>query len=394
MEKLICAVQNYEWGKRGAQSVISKLNFVANVEDNKPYAELWMGTHPNGPSKLADKGLSLEEYIKSNPNVLGAHEQGKLQFLFKILSVGKALSIQSHPTKEQARELHAKDPKNYPDSNHKPELAIAISDFQLLCGFRQCHQILSNVKAHKELLELISEDDLANLASEHTSESEKNKHGLQAIFSTVWKAPQAQIARVIQEIVTRLSKTENPAPVDKLILQLNDQYPGGDVGVLAPFFLNYFTLSPGESVFVGPNEPHAYLFGDCIECMACSDNTIRAGLTPKYKDVDTLCQNLTYKMSDCPYFQPSEYCDGVVEYSPPGISEFAVHKISSEASFLPELGSSSILLVISGQSTIQNEESSKNLKPGDVFFLPKSLSQLSFKDSSADFVAFRALSSA
>uniref|UniRef100_A0A915E0B2 mannose-6-phosphate isomerase n=1 Tax=Ditylenchus dipsaci TaxID=166011 RepID=A0A915E0B2_9BILA len=232
MEKLICAVQNYEWGKRGAQSVISKLNFVANVEDNKPYAE------------------------------------------------------------EQARELHAKDPKNYPDSNHKPELAIAISDFQLLCGFRQCHQILSNVKAHKELLELISEDDLANLASEHTSESEKNKHGLQAIFSTVWKAPQAQIARVIQEIVTRLSKTENPAPVDKLILQLNDQYPGGDVGVLAPFFLNYFTLSPGESVFVGPNEPHAYLFGDCIECMACSDNTIRAGLTPKYKDVDTLLVNI------------------------------------------------------------------------------------------------------
>lgn len=136
---------------------------------------------------------------------------------------------------------------------------------------------------------------------------------------------------------------ENRADVDNLVLRLNSQYPGGDIGVLAPFLLNHFTLKPGEATFLGPNEPHAYLSGgiiimisfinyylDCVECMACSDNTIRAGLTPKYKDVKTLVANLTYRMTAPPYFQSKSLAPGIIEYSPP-VSEFAVHKI--EVSF-------------------------------------------------------------
>lgn len=80
---------------------------------------------------------------------------------------------------------------------------------------------------------------------------------------------------------------------EKLVLSLEKQYPG-DVGVLAAFFFNYVKLNPGEALYVGANEPHAYLSGDCIECMATSDNVVRAGLTPKYRDVETLCSMLTY----------------------------------------------------------------------------------------------------
>ena len=81
---------------------------------------------------------------------------------------------------------------------------------------------------------------------------------------------------------------------EQLALRLEKQYPA-DVGVIAAFFLNHVKLAPGEALFLGPNEPHAYLSGECVECMATSDNVVRAGLTPKHRDVQTLCSMLTYK---------------------------------------------------------------------------------------------------
>ena len=81
---------------------------------------------------------------------------------------------------------------------------------------------------------------------------------------------------------------------EQVILSLERQYPE-DVGVLAALLFNYVKLSPGEAIYIGANEPHAYLSGECIECMATSDNVVRAGLTPKYRDVQTLCSMLTYK---------------------------------------------------------------------------------------------------
>lgn len=82
--------------------------------------------------------------------------------------------------------------------------------------------------------------------------------------------------------------------VDELMCRLSTDFPG-DVGVLCPLLLNCVRLSPGHSFFCGPNEPHAYISGDCIECMAPSDNVVRSGLTPKFKDVDVLCDMLTYR---------------------------------------------------------------------------------------------------
>ena len=89
---------------------------------------------------------------------------------------------------------------------------------------------------------------------------------------------------------------------EQLVLSLEKQYPG-DVGVLAAFFLNFVKLNPGEALYVSANEPHAYLPGECIECMATSDNVVRAGLTPKYRDVQTLCSMLTCNQVSC--FTPS-----------------------------------------------------------------------------------------
>lgn len=87
---------------------------------------------------------------------------------------------------------------------------------------------------------------------------------------------------------------------EKLVLRLEKEYPG-DVGVLAAFLMNYVTLNPGEALCLGANELHAYVSGDCIECMATSDNVVRAGLTPKKRDVKTLCDMLTYKVVSACY---------------------------------------------------------------------------------------------
>lgn len=90
---------------------------------------------------------------------------------------------------------------------------------------------------------------------------------------------------------------------EELVLRLEKQYPG-DVGVIASFLFNYVKLSSGEALYLGANEPHAYLHGECVECMATSDNVVRAGLTPKKLDVQTLCSILTYKQvtADCSLF--------------------------------------------------------------------------------------------
>jgi len=148
-------------------------------------------------------------------------------------------------------------------------------------------------------------------------------------------------------------------------------------------------LKPGESTFLGPNEPHAYLSGDCIECMACSDNTIRAGLTPKFKDIETLCESLTYKMSSPPYFYSTEIAPGILEYAPP-VPEFAVQKISKEAKQMTPLESSSILIVISGSVKLTSSIDSLELTSGDVIFIPASLKTVSVEEASDDLCAYRA----
>ena len=147
---LTCSVQNYAWGRFGEDSIIAKLKAFsegkgADVYDDKgvripyanaatPYAELWMGTHISGPSRLTD-GKELSTWLKENPSTVGFVPDGypgdDLPFLFKVLSIRTALSIQSHPDKKRAAELFQLRPDIYKDPNHKPVSALAIIPFIL-----------------------------------------------------------------------------------------------------------------------------------------------------------------------------------------------------------------------------------------------------------------------
>ena len=105
--ELQCKFQNYDWGKLGLASTVADLLSSAKpdikIDAEKPYAELWMGTHPNGPSLIIERGILLSEYLKDNHDAIGPDVKRKfgitVPFLLKVLSIRKALSIQAHPTK-------------------------------------------------------------------------------------------------------------------------------------------------------------------------------------------------------------------------------------------------------------------------------------------------------
>ena len=147
------SIQKYAWGKKGSTSLVAQLAKSSGdleINENENYAELWIGTHPSGQAVLVDSGKPLAELIKEDPSVLGAKVVERfgptLPFLLKVLSVEKALSIQAHPDLELAKKLHASFPDIYKDPNHKPEMAIALTPFEVMCGFRSVDKIVSYLK--------------------------------------------------------------------------------------------------------------------------------------------------------------------------------------------------------------------------------------------------------
>ena len=153
--KLKCAAQNYDWGKPANYSLVAEAlrRNGLSIDQTKNYAEYWIGTHPNGPSKI----------IKNDKEILLSDEiNGQLSNLFKILSINKPLSIQLHPDKHDAGILHKYFPKNYKDDNHKPELFIALSDFELLFGFVSLDKDVETIKKYKNMFNLNEGENLIN----------------------------------------------------------------------------------------------------------------------------------------------------------------------------------------------------------------------------------------
>lgn len=182
-----------------------------------------------------------------------------LPFLFKVLSVGNALSIQAHPDKELAAKLHASDQAHYPDPNHKPELAVAITNFEALCGFRPHAEIESFLDFIPEFRAVVGTEITANYKN-----SQDKKAGLKQFFTALMTAPKDVVVRNLKDLYERWSHEENIDPereaLRKLFLRLHESYPG-DIGCFAIFFLNYLNLKPAEAIFLGANEPHAYIYG-------------------------------------------------------------------------------------------------------------------------------------
>eukprot|EP00887_Chlorella_sp_A99_P008092 scaffold12.g8092.t1 len=302
---LQCPAQNYAWGRLLHNSEVAQLAAAAgqSVDPAKPYAELWMGTHPSAPAMLAPgagpyAGQPLLALLRDHPELLGAAAPtfgADLPFLFKVLSVETALSIQSHPDKALAERLHAERPEVYKDDNHKPEMAVALSDFEALCSFCGHEELAVALGGGVPELRALCG---ARAVDAYLDAPPAGRAGpLRAAFTALMTAPAAPVAAATRAMCARLEVAAAAgvrlSPKEALVLRLQAQYPD-DVGVMAAWFLNHLRLAPGQAIALPANEPHAYISGEIVEVMATSDNVVRAGLTPKFRDTEVLCSSLTY----------------------------------------------------------------------------------------------------
>ncbi|XP_025908833.1 mannose-6-phosphate isomerase [Nothoprocta perdicaria] len=407
-------MQSYAWGKLGLESEVAKLvassDPLVHIEPDRPYAELWMGAHPKGDAVIRDNRVgqqTLSQWIADNPSCLGAKVKdtfgGRLPFLFKVLSVNTALSIQAHPSKELAAKLHAQFPEHYPDTNHKPEMAIALTPFEGLCGFRPVEEIVSFLQSVPELRALIGDVAAEQLERSVSNDPRGVSAALRVCFTRVMKSEKKFFVDQLNMLVKRISQEaaegkDVSGSNGDLLLRLHSQYPG-DIGCFTIYFLNFVKLEPGEAMFLGANEPHAYLHGDCVELMACSDNTVRAGLTSKFIDVLTLCEMLNYTPapSSSKIFPATQspLDPSVYLYDPP-VPDFTLMRIEIPSSIklylVSAVDSASILLVIQGTAvgTSTAAASEMTLHRGSVVFISANESISLHLSSTEGMLLFRA----
>jgi mannose-6-phosphate isomerase len=242
--RIVGPIQRYPWGD---PTFIPTL--LREAPTGEPCAELWLGTHPNGPARFED-GTELRSVT------------GDLPYLLKVLAAAEPLSLQAHPTTSQAIDGHRRG--IYPDANAKPELLCALTEFEALCGVRPVDSTLG-------LLDEIGADGLA---------SELMSTGPGPLLESLYRGG-------IDPAPTVAACSTSSRPEAVWVRRLNEMYPG-DASVVATLLLNYVVLQPGEAIHLTAGNLHAYLHGAGIELMGASDNVVRGGLTTKPVDVDEL----------------------------------------------------------------------------------------------------------
>ncbi|KAJ7272581.1 mannos-6-phosphate isomerase [Mycena haematopus] len=394
--KIVPTTQKYDWGKIGANSKVAQFASASKIpgfilEESAPYAELWMGTHPKSPSRVLTSNAILSEHLAAHPELIGKPvadqfdaSNGNLPFLFKVLAIEKALSIQTHPDKATAEILFAQQPDIYKDPNHKPEMALALTPFSALCGFLPLPTIATYIRTTPELTALIPATIVADFlaivgSSNPTGPAEKA--ALKNLFAAVMTADEAWVKSQLDLLVARYkaggAKVEGESKdIVDLVLRLDSQFPG-DIGIFCSFLLNYVHLKPGEAIFLGAGEPHAYISGDIMECMANSDNVIRAGLTPKLRDIPNLVSGLTYEAAlpskHVVFPTPFRSTSSSTLYDPP-IPEFSVVQVLvgkwAEETH-PAVAGPSIAIVTEGAGSLSwtGDSNGLDVSQGDVFFI-------------------------
>jgi mannose-6-phosphate isomerase len=387
-------IQNYEWGTRGEDAVIPKL-LGFEAEKDKPYAELWIGSHPKAPSSVVISGgkeVSLNELIERYPEeILGRDVsvkfEGRLPFLLKVLSASEALSIQAHPDKINAGILHLKDPGNYPDSNHKPEIAIALDSLKALVGLKPLSEFILAVKSYMGLREFLGGGNSNEILSSHLFLSSEESISVRKLYEEMMKKSvlhpqelQGAVERVKGEILKK--EKGQRSEEENLFLQLEKQY-GSDVGLFSVFLFNLIELKEGEGIFLNAGIPHAYLKGNIIECMANSDNVVRAGLTQKFKDIDSLLKILSFDLTPVEIINRSSSEKEELTYEVPA-SEFRITrwKFSERSTRTVDNYSVSILLIIEGNISLEINGADKLFKQGDSILIPWLVKELKITFSS------------
>ncbi|MDO4241245.1 MAG: mannose-6-phosphate isomerase, class I [Microbacteriaceae bacterium] len=303
------SVMAYQWG---AQNGIStRLNLPKTYQ---PEAELWIGAHPKAPSEFAQEMpcniTNLAEYERIT--------EQKLPYLLKYLAVNEPLSIQTHPTKQQAEHGFAAENaagipidaphRNYRDPNPKPELIIALeTGFEALCGFRDVtasagqmcayavHTSVANATALHGFAGRLKNRGLIETVSWILTESTETAEEKNTLLLSLQTASASVVAA--PDVAPDLA--QNALLLQRLFAQYDS-----DPGILVAALLQHIKLAPGQALWLKPGTPHSYIGGHGIEIMGPSDNVLRGGLTPKHIDTAELLQTLDFDSSATQIFTP------------------------------------------------------------------------------------------
>jgi mannose-6-phosphate isomerase len=375
-------VQEYGWGSR---TFIHKL-LGDSTQKGKPLAELWMGTHPHGPSEVFWRGqwTLLSHLIEESPErILGSgiarRFRNQLPFLFKVLAAAKPLSIQCHPNLKQAAEGFQREEtrgigpsapeRNYRDQNHKPELFCALRPSWVLKGFR------NPMESHSLMKKLGLSSLMDDISPALGGALEQN---LQAFFTALMELDPPRQMRLISETIRSINKTPDMEPAFSWVIKLHRLFPN-DAMVLSPLFLNLIYLKPGDAVMIDSGTLHAYLRGAGVELMANSDNVIRAGLTCKTKDIEELLRIAYFNQEEAKSLDAEKRTSAEWSY-PSEAREFTLSMIGVGKHALytsPRIRSLEILICVEGRGHITDLRNGEplTLTRGVSLVVPASVEQ-------------------
>lgn len=393
MELLTGRLRHYPWGSR---ELIAGLRGMP--ESDRPEAEVWFGAHPAASATVGE--TELVELIQRDPAYhLGERVMAKfgsnLPFLLKILAAAEPLSLQAHPSLDQAREGFAREnaegidiaagDRNYKDDNHKPELIVALTEFEAMAGFRPLPKTLA-------LFQALGSAEVDRYVGMLNCDEESESADLRVLFTTWITIPSASRTKLIDDIVTSavLALAQQDLPEwmrEELsnVVALHQRYPY-DVGVLGALLLNKFTLQPGEGLYLDAGQLHAYVRGMGVEIMANSDNVLRGGLTSKHVDVPELVRVLTFSSLDDPRVEPT--VTGARTSFPTPVDEFQLEswKVSDAESLVHD--GPAIVLVTAGSVSLTCADQTLQVAAGDAVWIPAADPEVTLRGENAQvFVA-------
>lgn len=373
MQPLIGSIKRYDWG-----SVDAIPNMLGITNDGRPLAEYWLGAHPLGVA-LLDGSTPLDQAIAADPSIIGDSARlefgGRLPYLMKLLSAARPLSLQAHPNRADARvgferENRAQLPLDAPDRTYrdpwdKPELIIALSEFDALAGFRDpkvSADLLSRlgIAPHTELI-------FAPLRHRQGSA------GLAEVFLDCLVLDEERRGAVTDVVTAAVRHLNDPGELGEFArtaVLLDEHFPG-DPSLLAALLLNRRTLQPGEALHLTPGTMHAYLSGTGVEVMGSSDNVLRGGLTSKHIDAVSLVQVVDFTPDPMLTLSPDQEAPGLWHFAA-GERAFATWRIDATPGRMIELPaelSGRILLVTAGEIGLSTGSDGLVLQCGQSAFI-------------------------
>ncbi|MCJ1248844.1 hypothetical protein MMC30_006065 [Trapelia coarctata] len=356
--QLQCSCNNYPWGEKGSESLAARLCAKTpgtdfKIENDKEYSGMRMGDYPELPAKSLETGEELHSIIdKNKEKLLGKRCIDKfgavLPYLPKVLSIQKALPLQIHPNKELAAQLHKKDPEKFTDPNHKPEIAMALSKFEVFAGWKPLEDIHILFEQLEPLRRFLPDKVVAE-PQEKSGVLDKDAYGRQSYIL-------------------------------ELLPRLQEQYSKEDAGTLVALLcMNFMVLSPGDAIDMPADGIHAYLSGDIVECMARSNNGLNTGFCPRADrdSVELFSNTMTFKPHNPQEaLLPSKPSDrgkqGKTGVFAPPMSEFNMYVTNldeGETEVLQAFDGPGVVIVTTGSGVMTAEGKEYKLDEGYVFYI-------------------------